>query len=465
MSEKTTTQRLAEFIAELKYEDFPEAVVDEVKRLTLHVIGVSLAAAEIQQTKDVISIVEQKGGVEEATVWGRTGKKVPVQEAAFANGTIADIMDWEDCSWTGHPSAGAIPAAFALSEAKQLSGRDYITAVVAAYEGYQRIGMAAQPTLEHRNRYGSALGSWQIFAASLAAAKALGLDAEKINQTIGASVYAAPVPTNRHAAGRTKSDIYHYQHGTNARNGVAAADFARLGIGNGMDYLDGKNGYWLYVSDQVDESWHTLELGKRWLILETYIKHWPANMWIQTPLEVLDAIYQEHPFAPEEVEKIRLSPDTNLTSVKYSETGKTVLDAQFNASYCLAAYILDQEPKAAWFSEEQRVNPRLLELADKFEAYGEKTNPGRNFAVFQTGSFPQMTVEIVLKDGTVLKKTGQYPKGHPRNNTTFEEEAALFRKITGQVLTPEQTELFIEKIARLESITDFAVIGDILRGV
>jgi len=94
-------------------------------------------------------MVQRRGGVAEATVWGSDGRKVPVQEAAFANGTMADIVDWEDCSWTGHPSAGAIPVAMAVAEACRQSGQDYLTAVVAAHGGYQRVAMAAQPSQVH----------------------------------------------------------------------------------------------------------------------------------------------------------------------------------------------------------------------------------------------------------------------------------------------------------------------------
>ncbi len=63
--------------------------------------------------------------------------KVSCIQAAFANGTLADILGWEDCSWTAHPSANAIPAALAIDERLSASGRDYITSIVAGYEVYQ----------------------------------------------------------------------------------------------------------------------------------------------------------------------------------------------------------------------------------------------------------------------------------------------------------------------------------------
>lgn len=449
---KTYTQQLSEFLADLTYEQLPSSVIEQVKRLTIHTIGVSLAAEPIEQTQNAIRLSEENGGAPQATIWGGHGQKVPAESAAFANGTIADILDWEDCSWTGHPSAGAIPAAFALTEGRKKTGKDYITAVAAAYEGYQRIAMAVQPSPAFYKTRAWGLSSWQIFAASLAAAKVLELDAGKINQTIGASVYAAPGAVGLHAEGKEKSDIYHYAHGTDAYNGVFAAKIAELGFGNGKDYLDGQKGYWSLVSDQVDESWYTKDLGKKWLIEETYIKHWPANMWVQTPLELLDALYKEESFSAEDIVEIRLDPTTSLTRLNYRETAKTTLDAQFNLSFCLAAYLLDQNPSAYWFTKDRLDNEEVLLLADKVKSIGEVKIPTDHFDIFKTGSFPEMTLEIDLKDERKLKKTGRFPKGHPQNNTTLEEERKLFRKIATPVIGAENVEGFLKQIDELENL-------------
>lgn len=452
---KSNTQQVSEFIESIRYEDFPPEVIEQVKRLTIHTIGVSIAAAPIEQAQNAIRLSEEKGGKPEATIWGGNGQKVPAEDAAFSNATLADILDWEDCSWTGHPSAGVIAAAYAVAEGLGTSGKDYITAVVTGYEGYQRVAMAVQPSREYYQNHSWGLSSWQIFGSQIAAAKLYGLDAKKINQSFGAAVYAAPGPLGLHA-GAEKSDVYHFAHGIDAYNGIFASKLARAGIENGTDYLDGPRGYWSLVSDRNDESWYLRDAGSRWLILETYIKHWPANMWVQTPLELLDAIYKEHPFTADKVKEIRLSPVTTLTALDYSKTPRTTLDAQFNASFCLAAYILNPDLQAGWFTADQLNRKELIALAAKVKEVGETLTPTDHFDVFKTGSFPEMSLEIDLKDGTVLSKTLRYPKGHPKNNTTLEEEYALFRKITAPFIGGEKAENFIKAIDDLENLENLA---------
>lgn len=456
----SNTQKVSELVEKITYEDLPASVVEQVKRLTIHTIGASVASSPIKTSQNAIKLAEMNEGKPEATIWGGHGTKVPAEIAAFANATQADVLDWEDCSWTGHPSAGAISAAFSVAEARHKSGKEYITAVAAAYEGYQRVASSVKPSDEYTKSHSWGLSSWQIFGSTFAAAKLFGLDADKINQAIGATTYATPVAMGLHAAGPAKSDIYHFAHGTDAYSGIFAAKIAEIGFDNGRDYLDGPLGYWSTVSDTNTTSWFNRNLNDdTWLINETYLKHWPANMWIQTPLEVLDAIYKEHPFKADEVVEITLDPTTTLTAPYYGDTARTTLDAQFNASFCFAAYILNPEPSANWFTDDQLNRSEVLELAKKIKSVGEKFTPRDNFAVFEQSDFPTVTVTVTLKDGTVLQKSLSYPKGHPKNNTTLEEEYELFRKITIPFIGEKQAEAFIRAIDQLETVTDISDIA------
>lgn len=456
----SNTQKVSELVANIKYEDLPASVIEQVKRLTIHTVGVSVASAPIKTGKNAIALAEGQGGKEEAHIWGGHGKKVPAQVAAFANATQADVLDWEDCSWTGHPSAGAIAAAFAVAEAEHKTGKDYITAVAAAYEGYQRVSSSVKPSDEYTKTHSWGLSSWQIFGSTFAAAKLIGLDADKTNQAIGATTYVTPVAMGLHAAGPAKSDIYHFAHGTDAYNGIFAARIAEIGFDNGKDYLDGPLGYWSTVSDSNNPAWFNRSLNdNNWLINETYLKHWPANMWIQTPLEILDAIYKEHPFKADEITEITIDPTTNLTAPYYGDTARTTLDAQFNLSFCFAAYILDPTPSADWFTDDKLNKPEILELAKKIHEIGETRTPRDHFAVFEQGDFPKMTVVVKLKNGTVLEKSIAYPKGHPNNNTSLDEEYELFKRITTPFIGAEKAERFIKAIDSLETVADFADIG------
>ena len=119
----SNTSILSEHIAGLKYEQLPEKTVWKVKRLILHVLAAALASADTPQARAATCIAARKESAGKAVVWGSKGLLASAEDAAFANATMADILDWEDCSWTGHPSAGVVPVALALGQALCKSGK------------------------------------------------------------------------------------------------------------------------------------------------------------------------------------------------------------------------------------------------------------------------------------------------------------------------------------------------------
>ena len=462
---KNYTQILADYLEHLRFEDIPPEVIERAKLVTLHTVGAAISSIRSKAAHDMIEMAKDMGGSDHctATLMG-DGTPVAVTNAVLANGTMADLLDWEDCSWTGHGSAGLIPVAMALGEQRHCSGKDYLTAVVAGFEGYHRIAMAVQPSLAYlTSGIGWGLVSWQIFAASLPAGKLKNFNGDQFNQLFGASQYTTVVPTNRHSEGNFKSDIYHYCHGFCARNGIVAANVTEKGFANLDNCFEGnKSAYWQFVSDRIDMEWLVRDLGETWYINSTYLKHWPANMWIQTGLETLDSIWKARPFNLDEVEKIRVSPTMEMICANYAQSSRTCLDAQFSLGYCMTSYILDETHTKGshWFTEEKRNDPRLIDFADtRYEFFGPLKTPLGCFEEFRTGAFPDATVEVCLKNGDILSNTLRYPKGHPRNNFTMEEECGHFRECCGPFMPEDQINAIIDYVTRLEELDDVEVLA------
>ena len=187
---------LSQFAVNLKYEDLPLEVVEMAKKMTIQTIGAALASKDMDFTKSVLAFSEKySSGPADATRM-IDGKKTSLLGAVFTNSIIADNIDWEDCSWTGHPSAGLIPAALAVAEARGKSGKDFLTAVVAGFEVYQRIAMVIQPPRGFKSYIGWGLTSWQIFASCAPAAKMMGLNAQQYEQALGIAAVLMAVPNS-----------------------------------------------------------------------------------------------------------------------------------------------------------------------------------------------------------------------------------------------------------------------------
>jgi 2-methylcitrate dehydratase PrpD len=458
------TKALADYTVKLKYEDLPKEVIQQVKLLTLHTVGVALASYPMEQAKKTLALAKSWGsGQKESTLFGE-GTKVSSVSAAFANGTMADMLDWEDCSWTGHPSACAIPAALAFGERIRASGKEYITSVVAGYELYERIAMAVQPSekWDHLQR-GWGLTSWVIYASAIPVAKLLKLNNTQMENAIGIAGQFTPIVNNTKMH-RSMSDIYHYLWGMCCMKGMIAALIAERGISPLPDFLDGDNGYWMGLSDKCEWEWYNKNLAKDYLIMETYFKHWPTNMWINQPLDGIDAIMKKHNVRPEDVDQIIVKPTIQHRMAYKPEGYGSIMDAQFSIPYCIAALMHEPEPGPNWYTEEKLEDPKILELAGKVKAEGPLLMLNDAFLQFRAGRYPHMSVEVKTKDGRLLKQDVPLPKGHPRNQMTVDEFKARFKRAASFALKKDQVDKTIDWILNLEEMKDISEIGDLVHG-
>ena len=117
---------------------------------------------------------------------------------------------------------------------------------------------------------------------------------------------------------------------------------------------------------------------------------------------------------------------------------------------------------AHWFSPEMRNSAAIAELSKRYTYGGGPVIPFDNFDIFKTGSFPEITLRITLKDGTVLTKTMRYPKGHPRNNFTNAEEYDHFRMVCSPYMPAERIEKIVAAVDGLDALSDINELAELL---
>ena len=458
------TKGLANYIANVKFEDIPGDVVELGKMLTLHCVGAALAAKGQSPAKSSAASARDLGNSADtmATLWG-VGK-VPLMSSIVANTTASDAMDWEDCSWTGHPTASMVPVALAMCEAYGKSGKDYLTAMISGFEVYQRIGGYIQPPKGwDQIKRGWGLGTWQIFAASMPAGKVLGLNPTQFNQLIGGSGCMTPVVNT--IAQKNMSDFYHLQFGFVSLNGTMLAEMAKRDELVGLhDILDMEGGFSMMMRGFANDGWLDRNLGTEYMLRQILFKHWPANMWVQTPLDCMDALRRENGFTIDEIESVYITPGIQFRN-KYCPDGyKSMMECQFSTAYMLSAYMMDHNPGPHWFQKDMLSNPKLLDMAGRVKMDAENVLLlSECFSIYTNGSFPKITLTVTLKNGTVLTKDFQFPKGHPQNPYDWAEAERDFR-IGAKVarLSEEKSEKFIALCKDMENVANAAEAAECL---
>lgn len=456
------TKQLSDYTEQLTYDQIPAEVIERAKMIVLQTFGVSLAAKGTESYRRAVTYSKLANGGEggETTVWG-DGCKLSMENAVMANGSLADVLDWEDCSWTGHPSASIVPVAWGVAEARHKSGKDLLTAVVAAYEVYQRIAMAVQPPHVWNPFWGWGLTSWQIFGSTVPAAKLMGLNSKQINQALGISCQISAIPSV--IAHATMSDVYHYEHGIRSKDGVQAARMAEIGVDNCMEGFDDQYAYGFHMTSAQRPEWYTKDLGKKYLTMETLMKHWPTNMWVQTPVEITHDLAAKYDIKPEEVDEIVIDPPVPGRMAYYPEGYSATTQAQFSIPFCVATMLYDRIPGAHWFSRERMNDRRILDLAAKVRGGDSEPNMlWDNFEKFRAGSYPMVKVSIKMKNGNIYEESMDRHPGHPYNMMTRKEFVDRFRVQAGAALGEEKTERAINIICNLEKYDDIADLSDIL---
>lgn len=457
------TKTLSSFIANLKYEDIPAEVRTRAKLIAIQTIGAGLAAGGTPISARAVALAKNCGlGEPSATLW-TDGAKVGMTGAAFAAGTLADALDWEDCSWVGHPSAGIIPVAVIAAEATRKSGRDLITAIVAAYETSQRIAMVVQPDPDWNFMNGWGLTSWQIFAALVPAVKLLDLSVDQINQAFGFGCLCCPTQSNLHHI--TMSDAYHFEHGFRAKDGILCALAAKAGVDNYMDCFDDTYSWDYHMCPHPKRDWYTKDLGNYWLTCETLLKHWPTNMWIQTPIELADILRKTNNIRAEDIEEIILDPTTDHR-MYFNPNGYTSLvQAQFSIPFMLATYFLNpNNPGKAWFERPLLTNSELLALAGRVHggATEPHDDPGKSFDMFRKGDYPMKTLTIRTKDGKTYSHSMARHLGHPRNMMSLDQVIDRFRIQASASLNKDKLERAVALLLDLENCHDISKLGEFL---
>ncbi|WP_433705298.1 MmgE/PrpD family protein [Paraburkholderia sacchari] len=232
-------QALVRFIQELKYEDLDAHAHAGVNRLMRDQIALQVGISKMPWSEQLLNYAsaQQRPGKSRVSACALT---MSAADAAFVNGSYGHGFEYDDAHGPSysHPGSCVIPAALAIGEELGSSLEEVITAMVAGYEVYARIGMLAAPDLLQRGFHPH--GTLSNFGAAAVAAKLRGFDAETTLHALAIALSHVSGTTEYTSTGGSIKRIH---AGIGTRNGMAAADMARAGITGPRAFLSGNKGF------------------------------------------------------------------------------------------------------------------------------------------------------------------------------------------------------------------------------
>lgn len=414
---------LARFACGLRFDHLPAAAVAAVQANILDTLTCAAAGSSAAGVADLRALALEWGGTGQASVLC-FGDKVPAHHAAWVNGAMAHARDYDDTHDAAvlHAGVSVVPAALAAAELRGgVSGADFIAAVAAGLETICRLGVATQVSIiETGYMYTSLFGH---FAATVAAGRLLGLDAQQMVNALG---IAYSQVAGNHQVTRDGALTKRMQPGFAAQAALVSVQMAQRGIRGAQATFEGLDGFLrVYLHDRVDRAALREGLGQRWELTQLSYKPYPCCRLNHSGIDAALALRAAHGLRADRICRVRVGVNRQsfqavCTPIEIRRQPQTIVHAQFSLPYTVACVFLDGGVRLGHFEQASITRPDLVALAHRVEPYVDERierDWGR--------SVSPALMQVEMDDGSVHRLQIDLPLGHPNRPMT---EAAVEAK-------------------------------------
>lgn len=438
MSERL--QRLAQFCVDLRFEDFPPALVAQAKRHILDTFGATLAGADSGVAEQARKVFVGETG--EVSVWG-TDLQVGAAQAAMLNGVAAHALELDDTGGCDHSGAVVLPAVMAAVSLlpRPVSGREFISAVVIGYEVGRRVLEACGGYSAHNGAGWHSTATCGVFGAAAASARILGLDAR---QTLAALGIAGSFSGGLWAFIHDGSQSKRLHSGRAAEGGLLAARFAHQGISGPTQLFDEVWGGFLKTlapKTSMPEALDT-DLGVVWKLARCSIKPHASCRGPHSAIDALGLLLDQLNVRLDQVEDVQVLLSGFLHNMCGGRDVSTLAAAQMSLSYALAARLVQGHCRLQAYDDSQRNDPRMTQWLSRIHL---EVDP----RLSEDGE-PVVTLRTV--DGRQASLCVEVPLGAPGNPLTDVALEEKFFSLAMRVMPREQAEGLLGQLWRIEEL-------------
>jgi len=436
-------ERLAQFVAETRWETIPAAVRDHAGLVLLDTLGVMLAGSEQPEVAGLRAQLLETAA-DGASLYARGFPSTDPRTAALLNGIAGRTV--ELCETHRYVSCqGAVqvlPTVLALGESSGRSGREALAALVLGYEVAARIGAATTARrLAHQN------GQWSLIGAVAAGARLRGFDAAQVSRAIriGATLVLTPSYTNV-VAGATALNV---AGGMSGFAGSLVPELVVAGFEAQADAIEEAFGD--LVGDGFAPERVTEGLGERWEIARNHLRLRACCNPIYPALDALeDALADLRP-RPDEIERIDVAT-FRFASVMNEPEPPNTFAARYSLPHAAAAIVVRGSAGLDAFAEAALHAPAIAALRQRVQVAEDPE---------LTKLVPRLKparVTVTLRDGRSATRACESSRGGFDRPYGRDEVLAKFRGLAGQVLTPQgvaESEAAVERFDQVADLRDF----------
>lgn len=439
------SENIAKFLTKSTYESIPLHILEKAKLCFMDCLGCMMAGSKESGSRILVKYIKSMGGNPVATVVGDNFKTSPYN-AAMANGTFGQILDYDDMSSNliGHPSVVVLPVVVALGEQENINGRKALEAFTIGVEVACAIGRGINP--HHYKKGLHPTSSVGIFGATSAAGKILGLSEEKLIHALG---IAASEASGLRGNFGTMTKSFHA--GRAAAKGIMAAILADEGFTSKINIFEGEAGFCNVMVGQcnVQEIIKTLGDPFEFESPGISIKPYPCCGAAHTAIDAILHLITEYNIKPEQVEKIDCGVVPLAKDVLIFPRPKTALEGRFSMQFCLALALVEREIRIDHFTDQKVQDTDILTHIKKISM---DVNP--ELAKLGYRGTMNAIITIKLMDGRQYTKRVDYAKGDPANPLTENELINKYTDCAKHAIAKENVDKSIQILMDLSNLSN-----------
>ncbi len=409
----TTDYRLEKFLLETKWEDLPAEVQQRLRGCMLDLVGALVAGCGSEQFRVGVRLAKKifRDGDIPAIGTKETFSTVGAATAMGHSSNAYDIDDGHNII-RAHPGTSFIGGLLAIGYEKDVSAKDFLTALYVAYEATIRMGAAIMDYYQYAHSSGT-FGAVGVVAGG---GRMYGFTKEQMNNALSISEFNAPLVPG------IRSVEYPSMNKDGVPFGVMVGELA---LEAGMCGFTGNKNLL-----EAEEYAHYLDdLGTKHEVMDLYFKPYPCCRWGHPAIDACLAVMADNKVTADDIDQVIV--ETFYKATQLSKGIPSCADeAQYNIAYPVASSIVNNGFSIA--QVEQTDDPKVHKMMEKLTFVCDKELDDQ---------FPAKRlcrVRMVLKDGRTVVSGVHEPRGEAFENIGYDWLSEKFLRITGHKLTKEQ---------------------------
>ena len=435
------TAELGAFLANIRYNSLPPAVLPIVRTGFTDAVGVMLVGTH----EKVTGIVRQALAVPTTRPEARaclSNLRLAAADAALLGGTAAHAIDYDDQSLTGHPSAVLVPAILAEGERLDANGQALVTAYAAGYECWAEL--VRRDSGYHRKGW-HPTGVFGVIGAAAACAVLNRLSAERASTALAiAASHAGGMATS---FGSTTKP---YHAGRAAHDGVVSVRLAAAGMTAGPDAFENPQGFLTAFSPGTPDRESPARLGREWYMPRQglCIKLYPTCYFMHRSFEAAVKLLAGRGIGPDDIAEVNVTMGRGEADVLFNHRPSTADEARFSEEFAMAAAVILGRMGVAELSD------TVVRRADMRDFYPKvHINMIEERDPREPAMAPYTRVCIRLMNGTMLD-SGQVTgiHGHAWDPVTAAEHWTKFQECTARTHTTAAARTLFDMLQQIETL-------------